>query len=243
MPIKTITAKAVVKADIDTIKTLCERKDLSLLADWLDLHYLMHKVKFPVLEYLSEFFYEYLDESILIPLLDELISRGRMGSYVFAGKALQLHYTTNRQLVLEKVKSYMIQGDEWYSCDIMGERVFGHAMLMDFDIAFPEMKKAVQHENIWVVRAVGTGMHYATKKGLQPSAVEDLFVLLCSQKNRPEFHVKKGMGWAAKTICKFYPKMVRSKEADWKDASQWFLTKLDKGFYLSAKYAGKYGTD
>lgn len=243
MPIKTITAKSVVKADIETIHTLCDRKDLSLLADWLDLHYLMHKVKFPVLEYLTGFFYEKLDESLLIDLLDELISRDRIGSYVFAGKALQLHYSSNQSLSLKKVKEYMVLGDKWYSCDIMGERVFGHAMLEDFDKVFPEMEKAVCDESIWVVRAVGTGMHYATKKGLHVSSVELLFDLLCRQKNRNEFHVKKGMGWAAKTICKFYPEMVRAKHGEWKDASPWFLSKLDKGFYLSAKYAGKYGED
>ena len=240
MPLKTITAKSVVNADIEIISIICNRADISLMADWLDLHYLMHKVKFPILEYLISFFYDKLNESQLIALLDEVISRDREGSYVLAGKALQLLYEVNPDLALRKVKEYMILGDKWYSCDIMGERVFGHAMLTDFEKVFPMMKQATAHESIWVVRAVGTGIHYATKKGLEAAAVAHLFDLLCEQKNRMEYHVKKGMGWAVKTVCKFYPKMVRDKKDSWEDASQWFITKIDKGFYLSAKYAGKY---
>lgn len=243
MPIKTITAKFVVNEDIESISIICKRADISLMADWLDLHYLMHKVKFPILEYLTSFFYEKLSESQLIALLDEIIFRDRIGSYVVAGKALQMHYDQNPELVLRKVKEYMILGDKWYSCDLMGERVFGHAMLIDFENVFPAIKKASMHESIWVVRAVGTGIHYATKKGLHAAAVEDLFDLLCEQRHRMEFHVKKGMGWAVKTVCKFYPEMVRSKKSIWADAAQWFLTKIDKGFYLSAKYSGKYASD
>lgn len=240
---KTITAKATVKADLKTIVSLCDDAGVNELVDWLDTHYLLHKVKFPILEYLCEQCMAHLEAKKHFLFLDELVARDRMGSYVMAGMGLQLLLPRQTEIVLERAKSYMIAGNEWYTCDIIGERVFGHAMLIDFDAVYPEMLKAVDHPNIWVVRAVGTGIHYATKKGLDYTAVMSLFDLLCTQSQRKEFHVKKGMGWAAKTITKHYPEMVRDRKEDWNDAGQWFQTKIEKGFYLSAKYAAKYARD
>ncbi len=60
-------------------------------------------------------------------------------------------------------------------------------------------------------RAVGIATHYATKKGLRQEDVALLFNLLLPLAISRQMHVKKGVGWAFKTIAKFHPELVRPR--------------------------------
>jgi 3-methyladenine DNA glycosylase AlkD len=122
-------------------------------------------------------------------------------------------------------------GNQWYVCDIIGERVLGHALLTSPKKAIPLLEELAHHPDKWIVRTTGVATHYAVKKGLPATYVDILLKLLISLSNTTDFHVKKGIGWGAKTIAKFHPKLVAcySKEIESPETKQWFRTKITIG--------------
>jgi 3-methyladenine DNA glycosylase AlkD len=122
-------------------------------------------------------------------------------------------------------------GNQWYVCDIIGERVLGHALLTSPKKAIPLLEELAHHPDNWIVRTIGVAAHYAVKKGLPATYVDILLKLLISLSNTTDFHVKKGIGWGAKTIAKFHPKLVAcsSKAIESPETKQWFRTKITIG--------------
>src|SRR5690606_27867199 len=129
-----------------------------------------------------------------------------------------------------------------YVCDIIGERVMGHALLTMPYVAIPELKQLAKHEDEWIVRSVGVATNYAVKKGLKKADVQQMFALLLTLANTTEFHTKKGVGWAVKTIAKFHPEIVahyREQIETDPEIKQWFKTKIKIGLGRTDKYAGR----
>lgn len=60
---------------------------------------------------------------------------------------------------------------------------------------------------------MGVASHYAVKKGLGKKHVEVTFCLLLSKADTKDFHTKKGIGWALKTISKFHPDIIQKFES------------------------------
>jgi hypothetical protein len=69
-----------------------------------------------------------------------------------------------------------------------------------------------------------------------------MFALLLSLSTVTDFHTKKGVGWAAKTIAKFYPDIISEYKAEIENEKvrQWFQTKIKIGLGRSYKYASRY---
>lgn len=140
---------------------------------------------------------------------------------------------------LESAAAIIVQGNAWYVCDIVGERVFGHAMLTLPEKTLPVLKKLAQQEENWLLRTLGVATHYAVKNKLDKAYAEKLFVLLLSLANTTDFHTKKGIGWGAKTIAKFHPSIISvyKENIEGPEVKQWFRTKVKIGLGRSAKYA------
>lgn len=207
-------------------------KDIKKLADTLNSNLLTRKVKFPVLEHCAVELFSQIDEGKLILFLDNLTKPKKEGAWVVAGKLLQLRLPNYFSESLDKAEEYIVYGDEWYVCDIIGERVFGHGLLTQTNEVLPVLMQLAQHENKWMVRTVGVAAHYAVKKGLQQPYVENVFKLLLSLANTTEFHTKKGIGWGSKTIAKFHPSLIEryNKEIfENPKVKQWFRTKVNIG--------------
>jgi 3-methyladenine DNA glycosylase AlkD len=227
-----IYSKAKVSLLIQNAVDKAGTGDIPLLAAELNKEVLTKKIKFPVLEHCAKELYGILDNEKHIEFLDNLVQNKEMGSWVIAGKLLQYRLDKNFEESLNKAIEYIIAGNEWYVCDIVGERVFGHALLTYPDKMLPKLKVFVKHEDKWIVRSVGIAAHYATKKGLQMPYVEDVFKLLLSQANTTEFHTKKGIGWGAKTIAKFHPDLMKIYENEIFNSNavkRWFITKVNIG--------------
>lgn len=67
------------------------------------------------------------------------------------------------QLRLPKAVEYMVKGNEWCTCDIISERVFGVGLLENFDDALEKLSHYIGHGNKWIRRALGTAVHLAVK--------------------------------------------------------------------------------
>lgn len=239
---KTIGSKKEIEELAARLSGTFREKGMQPMVAQLHTSVLKRKVRFPVLEFLTEKLAAVIPGKDQLAFTDAVVALDEIGSYVIAGKMLQLRMEKDFSRSFEKACSYFAQGDEWYVCDIIGERVFGVALLRWPEKTIPVLRKYTQHPDRWVVRSVGIATHYAVKKGLPKPFVNDMFGLLLTRANATEFHTKRGIGWGAKTIAKFYPDIISSREAEIENAAPgtWFRTKIKIGLGRASKYAGRF---
>lgn len=238
-----ITSKAVIRELLPGLLAQYTGNGPEALAAAIHSDLLQRKIRFPLLEYAAREIAAALPEQEHIPLTDALMELDEIGGNTLVGMILQLRLGAHHEASLEKAAMHIIRGNQWYVCDIIGERVMGHALLTAAEKTIPVLQRFALHPDKWIVRSVGVATHYAVKKGLQKAHAATMFTLLLSLSGATEFHTKKGIGWAAKTIAKFHPDIIAA-EADriTADASvrPWFKTKIKIGLSRSFKYAAKY---
>lgn len=239
---KTTTGKAALRPIVDNAIEACQIRGIEALANTLHETVLKQKVKFPLLEYVASEIYKAIPEQEQLGVTDSIIRLGTLGGNVIAGFILQQRLADHLPECFTKAVDYIIMGDEWYVCDIIGERVMGHGLLMHPEQAMPMLKELARHDNKWIVRSVGVAAHYAVKKGLKKRYVHEVFGLLLQLADTTDFHTKKGVGWAAKTIAKFHPDIIVQHEEriEGAEVKQWFKTKIKIGLGRTGKYAHRY---
>lgn len=206
----------------------------------LNTEVLAQRIPFPQLELAGSTLYEALGSATALTLADELVAGNAMGSYVIAGAMLRDHLPHNRALCWQKCGEYMMHGNEWYTCDILAERVFGQSLLQEFEATVAHLEQCQQHENQWVQRSVGIAVHLAAKRNITAKQADALMQLCLRQVESNAFHVKKGCGWGIETIAKFYPQVAetyRSAILNNPAANTWNKRKLLMGFEKARKRA------
>lgn len=212
-------------------------KDMKKLAAAVNTIILTKKIKFPVLEHITRELYKELPAEKQLLFINEVIKPKTIGCWVLAGMMLQLRLKEHLDECLEKAIEYLLIGNEWYVCDIVGERVMGHGLLKYPEKMLPKLPQLAAHEDKWIVRSVGVAAHYATKKGLPAPFADEVFKLLLSLANTTDFHTKKGIGWGAKTIARFHPQIIdkyKSRIFDNPEVKRWFVTKVNIGLARGA---------
>ena len=206
----------------------------------LESDVLSHKIKFPLLEYLSRQLAKEIDQKGQGKIMDWLSAKAFIGSFPMIGKLLQLQLTNGLGQIYEKAIHYIVKGDEWYACDIIAERVFGEGTLVDFETSFTLLERMGEHSSPWIQRSIGIAGHYATKKGLEKEKTGKLFQLMLGHGHKKQLYIKKGIGWAAKTIAKHHPDIIEAHAPEIQrrpQLSQWFLRKIDIGLAMAHKRA------
>jgi hypothetical protein len=204
---------------------------------------LKKKIRFPVLEYIAKELFGSIPDKYQLIFTKEITELNEIGGNVIAGIILQLRLEKHFQESLSVAVKYIISGDQWFVCDIIGERVMGCALLFYPEKTIPVLNKFINHSDKWIVRCVGVATHYAVKKGLKKVYSERLFQILLSCSAATDFHSKKGIGWAAKTVAKFHPDIIKKYQVRIENNSevkQWFKTKIKIGLSRSYKYASRY---
>jgi 3-methyladenine DNA glycosylase AlkD len=234
--------KRDIKQLLPNIEKCIAEKEYDSLVHLLQLKVLKSKIRFPILEYLGEQLFNLIPSEKQISFLDKIISLDELGSYVIAGKILQLRLKEELIESTTKANKYIVQGNEWYVCDIIGERVWGFALLTMPEETLPLLKSQSESDSHWLVRSVGVAGHYAVKKGLKREYVRELFSLLLTKSDATEFHTKRGIGWAAKTIAKFHPDIIEEfgSQLQKVNAENWFHAKIQIGLGRSHLYAERY---
>ena len=87
------------------------------------------------------------------------------------------------QEAINKATEYTSKADIWYVCDIIGERVFGFALLHYLNKTIPEITRLSNHSNNYIIRSLGAGVHNAVRKGLDKQHVTTVFLILISMAN------------------------------------------------------------
>lgn len=226
-----ITRKSDLKLILKSCNLIYQKKGLKELIGEIRQNILSVKIKFPLLEFAAFELYNLLPEDKQLLFCDEIEKFKTIGGNVLLGIILQKRLETDLKESFQKAAQYISNSNEWYVSDIIGERVFGFALLTKPEQAFPLIKEYAFHKNNMVQRSTGAGMHYAIKKGLKKSFTTPVFELLLSKAFITDYQTKRGIGWAAKTMARFHPDIVRQykDQIEGKETGKWFKTKVRIG--------------
>ena len=227
-----IRRKSEIRVLIGDCHTAYQASGLSALVRQVDQEILSNKVKFPLLEFTGKTIYDFLPEKERIPFCDQIEALKAEGGNVLLGIILQQRLHTHYEETIHKAIEYISRAHIWYVCDIIGERVWGIALLTYPEQTTVLIRQRMPIENRWVLRSFGAGIHYAIKKGLPKPQVAPLFELLLSQADSTDKEVRQGIGWAAKTTAKFHPEVIRFRESIIRNTdkvSPWFRAKIKIG--------------
>ena len=234
---ESIRKKAEVRSIIDDALRSFSPGNFEALSIELHETLLGSKVRFPLLEYAGEILWGSLKKADRKKLLDQISAGKSIGGNVIIGIFLQKDLKEDLDGSFSQAASYISRGAEWYVTDIIGERVFGVGLLDHFANAFPKFQRLKTNHDPWVIRAIGPGAHYATKKGLPKENVEPLFAFLLELKEAKEPNVRSGIGWAAKTVAKFHPDIIEQYQKEIFDderTGSWFIRKVRIGLERNA---------
>ncbi|TSE08503.1 DNA alkylation repair protein [Aquimarina algiphila] len=229
---RVITKKSEIKELLQKCLLEYHSDGLTQCISKLNTLILSNKVKFPLLEYCAEEFYKEVPQNKQLSFCDKIQSLKTEGGNVILGIMLQKRLQENFTESISKATAYIADADIWYVCDIIGERVFGFALLHQPKSTISQIKKLSSHESNWVIRSLGAGIHYAIKKGLDKKNVKTVFTLLLSMANTKDKEIRQGVGWAAKTTAKFHPDIIKFYRHEIDNPNQvahWFRTKISIG--------------
>ncbi|WP_270087715.1 DNA alkylation repair protein [Sphingobacterium sp. SYP-B4668] len=232
---ESISSKAVIKDKVAEALRQLQHKGADAFIISLQEGLLNKKVKFPLLEYAAMELMTVIPEDIQLDLADRIVYLRAMGGQVLVGIMLRLRLDTDYERTINKACDYISFGNEWYVCDIIGERVLGYALLTKPEMTIPILDRLALHPDKWLVRTVGVATHYAVKKKLQPPFVEQVFRILLQLSTATDFHSKKGIGWGAKTVARFHPALIDCYQDQIVsiETKQWFRTKINIGLNRS----------
>ncbi|MBN1313370.1 MAG: DNA alkylation repair protein [Anaerolineae bacterium] len=146
----------------------------------------------------------------------ERIAEGQTeGGWVVIGCALGQQLDRDPAGTFARCRGYIIAADVWYGADILGERLPGPALLVDFQPALALLAPWREDGNRWVRRAVGVSVHFWAKRSrgrseLAPQAAS-LLAFLEPMFTERSIDAVKGVGWGLKTLGKHYPDLM----TDW----------------------------
>ena len=169
------------------------------------------KVPFPLLDEIGKQLGQAgkLDKSRYFAIFDSIIETDKMGGYVIVGQGLAQFFEHNLEASLLKAKEVITKGKTWYVCDIIGERVFGQALVDYFAVALTVLEQMTNDENQAVRRSLGVSVHFFVKrKPTEVKSMRRLFegLLLPLVEDKRVF-VVKGTGWGLKTIGRYQPEL------------------------------------
>lgn len=233
---KTITKQSEIQPLVLQLLSYYQHSDEEAFWEMLEIGVLQQKVKFPLLERIGQTLFLHIPFSEQIAFTDRLVHLGYEGGYVIVGTILANRMNKDLAGAFEKALEYYMHGNTWYVVDIMAHRVHGQGLLQSFEQTLPYLSSYLQHPNDWVKRSVGIAMHLAIKWGLEKSKVEQLLDLALTQANSKNEQIKKGLGWAVKTLARVHPDLIEKKQI-LRDPriAQWFKKKVQVGLGMKNK--------
>lgn len=229
---ESISRKPIIKALVDQSLQEYKNHGFEALIKSLCENILSKKVKFPLLEYAAHQYFENIEDEFQIIFCDVLKSKKLEGGNVILGIMLQHRLEFHYDNSIQKAAEYISQATAWYVCDIIGERVFGHALLHYFSKTLEHYHGLIAHDSHWVIRSLGAGAHLAIKWGLEKEKVKEVFKVLLIAGGLKDKEIRQGIGWAAKTTAKFHPDLITEFRADIDNeviVANWFRTKVQIG--------------
>jgi 3-methyladenine DNA glycosylase AlkD len=154
--------------------------------------------------------------------LDEIASHATIGGWTVIASALRPRIQGDLAGTMEKTFRFIILADTWYACDCFGERVLGQALVDSFARSLQLLSPCRKDVNRWVRRSMGVAGHFWAKraKGSEQSLTQaaELLDFYTPMLKENQIDAAKGVGWAFKTMGRYYPDLVFHFLAGHKDA-------------------------
>ena len=226
------------KSEIRDFLNRVSHQEYTLFAQSLNDDILVHRVKFPLLEFIADELFRDWQWEDLVRLCDDVADFNHISSWPLIGKILQNNLTNDLDSSFRLAVHYIIKGNEWHVCDCISERVFGNGLLLNFPPSFDRLNELIIHPNSWIKRVSGIAVHLAAKRGLSSDEAKMLIELLLLQKNNTNTQVQKGCGWGIETIAKFHPDLAQSYEKQIFDGQTkaWIIKKYKLGLAKSKRF-------
>lgn len=229
---ESITRKPLIRNFVENSLEEYKSFGFEALIEYLCNNILHKKVKFHLLEYAAHLYYENLEDEFQTLFCDLIEAKKLEGGNVILGKILQLRMDLHYKSSVSKATEYISKAHIWYVSDIIGERVFGHALLHHYSKSIKDYKRLIQSDSHWVQRSLGAGAHLAIKWGLEKEKVKEVFQILLLKANSKNKETRQGIGWAAKTTAKFHPTIIQEFQKEIQNeelVANWFRTKIKIG--------------
>ena len=148
----------------------------------------------------------------LDPFLSEVAAHATIGGWTVIASALRARIPVDLAGTLDWARGYIIKADTWYACDCFGERVLGQAVVDQFQPALRLLSPWRADANRWVRRSVGVAGHLWAKRtrGADEylSQAVELLNFYRPMLEERQFDSAKGVGWALKTLGRYYPEVL-----------------------------------
>ncbi|MEM7037989.1 MAG: DNA alkylation repair protein [Bacteroidota bacterium] len=202
---------------------------------------LEQKVKHPVLDHVGRRMAGFVEAYEQVELIEKLADEETQAGYVVAGALLETRVEKDFVAAFALAVELIEQGNEWYVCDGMAERVFASGLLRDHRKGVLLLEELADNSNDWVRRAPGVAVHFAVKRGVSDEAAKALLELLQPQFGTRNFQIKKGIGLAVETIARRHPDVARAFEGPLTDTATniWIRNKYAAGLKKSEGKKGE----
>jgi hypothetical protein len=154
----------------------------------------------------------------------ERVARGKpMGGWPLIGSALAAQANRDLEGALERCRAFILLGDVWYAADTLAERVPGSALVTEFARTLSVLKDWRTDSNRWVRKSCGVAVHYWAKRSRGETRhlpqLRDLMKFLGPMFTEQEIDAAKGIGWALKTLGRYYPEAL----------TPWLIGRIERG--------------
>ena len=144
--------------------------------------------------------------------LEQIAADRAEGGWVVIGTALGAQLDRDMSGAFDRCRRFAVRADVWYGADILGERVPGPALCVDFAPALDLLGLWREDANRWVRRTVGVAVHFWAKRSQGAAAdvpqAQALLTLLEPLFSEWDMDAVKGVGWGLKTLGRHYPDLV-----------------------------------
>jgi 3-methyladenine DNA glycosylase AlkD len=135
-----------------------------------------------------------------------------MGGWPLIGSALAAQLPRDLEGALERCRTFILSAGVWYAADTLAERVPGAALVTDFQRTLAILERWRSDPNRWVRKSAGVAVHLWTKRSRGEARhltrVKRLLAFLAPMVSEKEPDAVKGIGWALKTLGRYYPDAV-----------------------------------
>jgi len=148
------------------------------------------------------------------PFLEHVAATKTEGGWVVIAKALGAQLDRDGAGAFARCRGFIITADIWYATDILGERVPGPALVMDFESALALLAPWWEDANRWIRRTMGVAIHFWAKRSRGAAEylpqVEKLLAFVEPMFEEKNVDAIKGVGWGLKTMGRNYPDLLTS---------------------------------
>ncbi|UCC77900.1 MAG: DNA alkylation repair protein [Anaerolineales bacterium] len=144
--------------------------------------------------------------------LEQIAADRAEGGWVVIGTALGAQLDRDMGGAFDRCRRFVVRADVWYGADILGERVPGPALCLEFPPALDLLGPWREDASRWVRRTLGVAVHFWARRSRGAAShvpqAQALLAFLEPLFSEWDMDAVKGVGWGLKTLGRHFPDPV-----------------------------------